>query len=162
MIYGAERLAPEVLEQKIKKKDISADDLRDQRLPGPLSFIDWVKLVNQESAYGDEIVILVMSLLWQLKITVLYADDLSEKKFRHNQRITQVDMLLVYSGETQHFVGAGRDLNLFRSVYNFLGSGHRKRWPNPIYGLWIIRIKVVSVGSVVKNLGSAGRKRIYV
>ena len=141
MIYGAERLDPAVLEQKIKKKEISADDLRDLRLPGPLSYIDWVKLVHQESTYGDEIVILVMSLLWQLKITVLYADDLSEKKFRHNQRITQVDMLLVYSSETQHFVGAGRGLTLFRSVYGFLGSGHRKRWSNPIYGLRITRIK---------------------
>ena len=104
MIYGVERLDPAVLAEKIKKKQISSDDLRDQRLPGPLSFIDWIKLILQESAYGDEIVILVMSLLWQLKITVLYADDLSEKKFRHNQRITQVDMLLVYSGNTQHFV----------------------------------------------------------
>ena len=110
MIYGVERLEPAVLAEKIKKKELSTDDIRDQRLPGPLSFIDWIKLVLKESAYGDEIVILVMSLLWQLKITVLYADDLSERKFRHNQRITQVDMLLVYSGDTQHFVGAGRGL----------------------------------------------------
>ena len=131
MIYGVERLDPAVLAEKVKKKQISTDDLRDQRLPGPLSFVDWIKLILQESAYGDEIVILVMSLLWQLKITVLYADDLSEKKFRHNQRITQVDMLLVYSGETQHFVGAGRESIYFRSVSNILGSGHRKRWPYP-------------------------------
>ena len=133
MIYGVERLDPAVLAEKIKKKQISSDDLRDQRLPGPLSFIDWIKLILQESAYGDEIVILVMSLLWQLKITVLYADDLSEKKFRHNQRITQVDMLLVYSGNTQHFVGAGRGLNLFRSACNILGSGHQKRCPWPFF-----------------------------
>ena len=116
MIYGVERLDPAVLAEKIKKEEISSDDLRDQRLPGPLSFIDWIKLILQESAYGDEIVILVMSLLWQLKITVLYADDLSEKKFRHNQRITQVDMLLVYSGDTQHFVGTGRGSTLFRNA----------------------------------------------
>ena len=141
MIYGVERLDPAVLAEKVKKKEISTDDLRDQRLPGPLSFVDWIKLVLQESAYGDEIVILVMSLLWQLKITVLYADDLTEKKFRHNQRITQVDMLLVYSGETQHFVGAGRDSVYFRSVSNFLGSGHRKRWPYPICEPLIIPVK---------------------
>ena len=110
MTYGHDRLAPEVLQDRIKKKTISSDDLRDQRLPGPLSFIDWIKMVLEESAYGDELVISVMSLLWQMKITVLYADDLTERKFRHNQRITQVEMLLVYSANTQHFVGAGKGL----------------------------------------------------
>ena len=114
MIYGVDRLDPAVLAEKVKKKQISADDLRDQRLPGPLSFIDWIKMVLQESAYGDELVILVMSLLWQIKITVLYADDLTEKKFRHSQRITQVEMLLVYSLDTQHFVGAGKSFPFIR------------------------------------------------
>ena len=108
MTYGHDSLAPEVLQDRIKKKTISSDDLRDQRLPGPLSFIDWIKMVLEESAYGYELVILVMSLIWQMKITVLYADDLTERKFRHNQRITQVEMLLVYSADTQHFVGAGK------------------------------------------------------
>ena len=114
MTYGHDRLAPDVLQDRIKKKAIFADDLRDQRLPGPLSFIDWVKMVLEESAYGDDLVILVMSLIWQIKITVLYADDLTEKKFRHNQRITQVEMLLVYSADTQHFVGAGKGLRFIQ------------------------------------------------
>ena len=134
MTCGHDRLAPEVLQDRIKKKSIAADELRDQRLPGPLSFIDWVKMVLEESTYGDELVILVMSLIWQMKITVLYADDLTERKFRHNQRITQVEMLLVYSADTQHFVGAGKGLRFIqkhlqniRKCYYIVGSALQKR-----------------------------------
>ena len=106
--YGHDRMDLAVLEENIRKKKTSADGIRDQRLPGPLSFIDWIKLILQESAYGDELATMVMSLLWQMKITVLYAEDLTERKFRHSQRISQVEMLLVYCSDTQHFVGAGK------------------------------------------------------
>ena len=106
--YGHFRHPPEVLENLIKTKKISDNDLRDQRMPGPFSFLEFLEFHLKSSSYADDIIICTVSMLWQLKITVLKAQDLSERRFRHNSRISRCDLLLIHCSNTEHFVGAGK------------------------------------------------------
>ena len=47
-------------------------------------------------------------MIWQMKITVLKAQDLSERRFRHRSRLAKTELLLIHCEETDHFVSAGK------------------------------------------------------
>ena len=113
MTYGLDRDPPEVLQERIRAGTISAQDLREQQLPGPFSFASYLRHMIRDSSCGDSKIIMAMSMIWNIKITCLYAESLFEIRFRHNQRITKADMVLVLSSETEHYVAAGKRLYYF-------------------------------------------------
>ena len=106
--YGHFRHPEEKLQELIRTKKISDHDLRDQRMPGPFSWLEFLEFHLKSSTYADDIIICTVSMLWQLKITVLKAQDLSERRFCHNSRISCTDLLLIHCSNTEHFVGAGK------------------------------------------------------
>ena len=106
--YGLYRHPEEKLQELIRTKKISDNDLRDQRLPGPFSWYEFLKHHLTPSTYADDIIICTVSMLWQIKITVLKAQDLSERRFHHNSRISRTELLLLHCENTEHFVGAGK------------------------------------------------------
>ena len=113
--YGLYRYPEEELQAKIADGSLSAQDVKDQRMPGPFSWYEFLAYHLTPSTYADDIIICVVSMLWQMKITVLKAQDLSERRFRHNGRLGKAELLLVFCEETSHFVSAGKCLYLIRS-----------------------------------------------
>ena len=81
MVYGCVRDSEEVLLNRIATGDITADELRDQKLPEPFSFFGYLKFMLQNSSYGDDLIITIMSQIWQMRITVLDAENLFERRF---------------------------------------------------------------------------------
>ena len=123
MTYGLDRDPPEVLQERIRVGTISAQDLREQQLPGPFSFASYLRHMIKDSTYGDSNIIMAMSMIWNIKITCLYAESLFEIRFRHNQRITKADMVLVLSSETEHYVTAGKRLYYSRKWLQGIHKG---------------------------------------
>ena len=76
--YGLHRHPPEELQKRIREGTISAQDLREQQMPGPFSFAGYCRYMYQNSTYGDSLVVMVMSMVWNLKITCLIAESLFE------------------------------------------------------------------------------------
>ena len=112
--YGIDRHPPEVLEQRIKDGTISPQDLREQQMPGPFSFAGYCRHMIKDSTYGDSMTLMVMSMLWNLRITCVVAESLFEIRFRHNEIITKADVVYVFSQDTEHYVAAGKRLYYFR------------------------------------------------
>ena len=106
--YGLDRDTPEEIQQKIAAKKITEQELREASYPGPFSFHSWLKFMLKNSSYGDAMIVMAMSMLWNLKITVLNAERLFEIRFRHNSIISKADMVLVQSSQTEHYVAAGK------------------------------------------------------
>ena len=106
--YGLDRDTPEQIQQKIAAKKITEQELREANYPGPFSFHSWLKFMLENSSYGDAMIVMAMSMLWNLKITVLNAERLFEIRFRHNSIISKADMVLVQSSQTEHYVAAGK------------------------------------------------------
>ena len=106
--YGHERDTPEQLQENIDKGLYNTDQIREQRLPGPFSFYGYLKYMLKNSSYGDDMMVLALSQVWQMRITVLDAQDLFERRFRHNNTISKTDILIVHHSSTQHFVGTGK------------------------------------------------------
>ena len=108
LLYGHDRDSPEELQGHIDAGDYTTDQIREQRLPGPFSYYSYLKYMLNNSSYGDDMIILAMSQIWQQRITILDAEALFERRFRHNNIITKTDILIVHHASTQHFVGTGK------------------------------------------------------
>ena len=108
--YGISRHSPQELEQRILANTISPQDLREQRMPGPFSFAGYLRHMYQNSTYGDSMVLMVMSMVWNLKVTCVIAESLFEIRYRHNEIITKADMVVVFNQDTEHYVAAGKRL----------------------------------------------------
>ena len=106
LVYGQARLSKKELAKREREGTISAKDLHDEKLPGPLSLYQFMKLVATDGAWGDENVLHLISCLWQISITILDAESLGEIRIRHNMRISWVDLVVVFVGG-DHYLGCG-------------------------------------------------------
>ena len=106
--YGCIRDTPEELQRKIDNNLIKAQDLREQRMPGPFSFLSYLWYMSKNSSYADIHIMMTMSMIWNLRLTVLYAESLKEVRFRHHKTISKADLVFVLCQDTEHIVSAGR------------------------------------------------------
>jgi len=115
--YGQEKISQQEKEEKIKRGELNATDIEDYELPGPFSFCSFLEHIHKRSSWGDKIILLMFSLIWQIRITILRASNKSEIRIRHNLSMKdgKVDMVLVLSG-SNHFSGTGK--NKLTSYHN--------------------------------------------
>ena len=105
--YGHERRDPAEVVRLEREGKISADDAADERLPGPFSLVTFCQHLLQDRAWGDQHVLAILSCLWQIRITVLHAEDLTKTRIRHDLPLPKTDLLLLFTGGN-HFMGAGK------------------------------------------------------
>ena len=105
--YGHERRDPAEVDRLEREGKISADDAADERLPGPFSLVTFCQHLLQDKTWGDQHVLAILSCLWQIRITVLHAEDLTETRIRHDLPLPKTDLLLLFTGGN-HFMGAGK------------------------------------------------------
>ena len=103
--YGHARRDPAEVDRLEKEGKISADDAADERLPGPFSLVTFCQHLLKDRTWGDQHVLAILSCLWQIRITVLHAEDLTETRIRHDLPMPKTDLLLFTGGN--HFMGAG-------------------------------------------------------
>ena len=104
-IYGESRMDPEQYESLKKAKALSPKQIEKQELPGPFSYLGYLKHQLKEGTWGDEIMVAAMSMMWQITVTILYAETLTEHRIRHDRLIGKVDMVVVSCGGC-HYIGA--------------------------------------------------------
>ena len=66
---------------------------------GPFTVKEYLHFINKPRAYGDFIMLKLISSMWAVKITVLRSDSLGEVRFRHEAEIDDVDIVLVYNSK---------------------------------------------------------------
>ena len=103
--YGDARMDPEQFESLKKAKALSPKQIEKQELPGPFSYLGYLKHQLKEGSWGDEIMVTAMSMMWQITVTILYAETLTEHRIRHDRLVGKVDMVVVFCGGC-HYVGA--------------------------------------------------------
>ena len=53
--------------------------------------------------YGDEITLVLMSMMWQIRITVLQAETQIQTKIRHSNTLALTDMVLIITSRLHYF-----------------------------------------------------------
>ena len=104
--YGHERIAPELLDQQEREGTCTEAYARDQRLPGPFSLLTYCKHLLTNQTWGDDLVLTLLSCMFQISITSVNARTLGETRIRHDLPLKDVNLVVVFA-EGDHFMGTG-------------------------------------------------------
>ena len=74
--------------------------------PGPFSIITYMENLLKPSFYGEEICLRLLSMIFQVRITVLDSDTFIGIKIRHDNRPLKADVLLVHV-DRHHYIPLG-------------------------------------------------------
>ena len=107
--YGPLRLPLDVYKQREKDGTLTSTQKQDQFVPGPFSFVTYLEYLLKDGTWGDYGALLVISMMWQQKITVVFADSLHQQRIRHTQTMRNADIVLVFCNGN-HYVPASKEL----------------------------------------------------
>ena len=104
--YGQDRPTEEEIARREKEGTITSEQAHYYRLPGPFTFAEYVQHLLTDGTWGDDHVLTLVSLLWQVKITILNAATLGETRIGHNERLSDAELVVVFIGG-DHYMGTG-------------------------------------------------------
>ena len=118
--YGHLRLTEQEYCKKLMDNTLSDEEEERYEKPGPFSLISYLEYLMDPSSWGDHGVLLMISMMWQVTVTVLVAESLKMIRIRHSRELERADFLLVLAGKN-HYLGTCK-LNFY-----FVSFGSRYR-----------------------------------
>ena len=83
---------------------LTDQEVHDHDCPGPFSFHSYLVALLNPNMWGDEQVLCLCSMLWQIGLTVVSAEEFSQIKFRHKSLAKADGVLVMCLG--QHYIPA--------------------------------------------------------
>ena len=99
--YGHIRLS----EEDFVRKMMDEEEEERQKKLGPFRFVTYLQALLESTFWGDHGVICMVSMMWQVPITLLPAETLKLDKVRHDRPLEKTDLLLIRAGHN-HYLGA--------------------------------------------------------
>ena len=109
--YGHLRLTKKQYEDKEKKHTLTEQEQTEYWEPGPFSLVSYIEAFLARDFYGDEITLVLISMMWQMRITVIHAETLFQTKIHHRDTILLADMV-VFRTRPNHYFPASKSLIL--------------------------------------------------
>ena len=94
--YGHLRIPQEEYDTKQRLGTLTPEEKEDFEAPGPFSLVTYLKALIKRESYGDKIVLIIISMMWQVWISVLNAKTLRQIKIWTSNRLSKVDISLVH------------------------------------------------------------------
>ena len=88
-------------------------DHQNQPKKGPFSIVDYCRHILQPGTYMDSISLIALSFEFGIKITVIDALQLREVRIRHDNKLEQVDVVLVHNSRTHYSSASTYDTNQY-------------------------------------------------
>ena len=105
--YGHLRLSRAQYEN-LRDRNLLTPQQREEYLePGPFSVITYLENLLKPNFYGEKIVLRVLSMLFQVRITVLNSESFLPIKIRHVNRALKVDIIFVHVNR-HHYIPMGK------------------------------------------------------
>ena len=105
--FGYDRISPEELDWQEAAGESTEAYARDQRLPGPFNLATYCEHLLTNGTWGDDLVLTLISCMWQIKITSVDATTLGETRIRHNLPMDKADLVVIFT-MGDHFMGTGK------------------------------------------------------
>ena len=107
MNYGAPRLSVQEYKAKCHDGSIMEEQCEVYNDPGPFSFRTYLEHILDRKSWGDEITLVLLSMVFQVRIMVIDTSSLRSTQVRHSNNLEDVDIVLLFSG-SNHYMSAGR------------------------------------------------------
>ena len=101
--YGHARLSKTQYKKKERAGTLTPDEKRDFNEPGPFSLVTYLQVFLDKGFYCDEITLVLVSMMWQIRITVLQAETQIQTKIRHSNVLALTDMVLIRTSRLHYF-----------------------------------------------------------
>ena len=103
--YGG-KLSAEEYSRRDKKGLLTAAMRQAYMEPGPFSYLTYLEHILKRDSWGNEITLVVLSMVFQLCITVVTIPSLHRDPIRHVNTLEKSDIVLLCSGDN-HYLSAG-------------------------------------------------------
>ena len=113
--YGFPRQDEEEYQQRYRDGVLTDQEVQDHNCPDPFSFHSYLMALLSPNMWGDEQVLCLCSMLWQIGLTVVSAEKFTQIKFRHKSTLERADGVLVMC-LGQHYIPAHKYLLFVPSV----------------------------------------------
>ena len=117
--FGHHRLSEEEFQAKVADSIITDAEREAYSEPGPLSVHGYLQSLLKPSFCGDELCLLIITIIWKVRITVLHAKTLLAITFRHMNVSRKADIILVHCSGS-HYIPLGISL----PVTSFLNQSY--------------------------------------
>ena len=104
--FGHHRLSEEEFQAKMADGTIMDAEREAYSEPGPFSVHAYLQSLLKPGFYGDELCLLIISMIWKVRVTVLHAETLLAIKFRHMNVSMKADIILVHCSGS-HYIPLG-------------------------------------------------------
>ena len=75
---------------------LTQNEADDHNTPGPFSYLGYMQALIEEGFWGDELWLALISMMWQISITVVKGETFHQIKFRHSETFKDTDLVLVH------------------------------------------------------------------
>ena len=94
--YGHLRLSQAEYDTKMGDGTIAQQEKEDFEAPGPFSLVTYLQAMLKGDFYADEITLIVISMMWQVRVMVLNGETPHQIKIRHRNKIEKVDLVVAH------------------------------------------------------------------
>ena len=103
--YGG-KLSAEEYSRREKKGLLTVVTRQAYMEPGPFSYLTYLEHILKRDSWGDEITLVILSMVFQLCITVMTIPSLHRDPICHINTLEKSDIVLLCSG-SNHYLSAG-------------------------------------------------------
>ena len=104
--FGHIRMLEEEFQRRLVAGTLSDQDRAIHDELGPFSVHGYLDQLLKPGFYGDELCLLIISMLWKVRITILHAETLRAIKVRHMNVALKADIFLVHCSGS-HYICLG-------------------------------------------------------
>ena len=94
--YGFPRMSEDDYQKKFKDGTLTQIEADDHNTPGPFSYLGHMQALLEDGFWGDELCLALISMMWQISITVVKGETFHQIKFRHSESLNNTDLVLVH------------------------------------------------------------------
>ena len=116
--YGFLRLSDEEYQRRYDEGLLTDQEVQDHNCPGPFSFHSYLSALLDPEMWGDEQVLCLCSMMWQIGLTIVSAKNFTQIRFRHRSSLERADGVLVLC-QGQHCVPACKYLSFVLFLFDF-------------------------------------------
>jgi hypothetical protein len=87
-------------QEEVEKKDMEVET------PGPFSLKTYLEYMLEDQMWGDQIILMAISMMWNIRLSVLNTAGNYTLTFRHHKSLAESEMVLVFNGHN-HYCAAG-------------------------------------------------------
>ena len=94
--YGFPRMSEDDQQKKFEDGTLMQIEVDDHNTPGPFSYLGYMQALLKDGFCSDKLCLTLISLMWQISITVVKGETFHQIKLRHSESLQNTDLVLVH------------------------------------------------------------------